>query len=60
MDIAMTVAGQLMRLVSAVEKLVESVAVSADLIQRELGFRPEYDLRRGWRETVAGWGKKGC
>ena len=56
-DAAMAVAGRPRRLVAAVDKLVESVAVSSDRIQRELGFRPEYDLRRGWRETVAAWQK---
>lgn len=40
-------------LTSAVDKLVESAAVRADRIRNELGFRPEYDLARGWRETIA-------
>jgi nucleoside-diphosphate-sugar epimerase len=47
------------RFLSAVDKLTESVAVRSDRIQRELGFRPAYDLQRGWRETVnamkTGW-----
>lgn len=54
-DTAMSLAGRPRRLVAAVDKLVESVAVSSERIQRELGFRPEYDLRRGWRETVTAW-----
>lgn len=35
-----------------VAKLVEDVAVSADRIQKELGYRPQYDLLRGWRATL--------
>ncbi len=40
------------RLVSAVDKFVESAAVRADRIQQELGFHPRYDLGRGWKETI--------
>jgi len=53
LDTAMAATGRPRRLLSAVDKFVESVAVRADRIQRELGFRPEYDLQRGWRETLA-------
>jgi UDP-glucose 4-epimerase len=35
------------------EKYSEDIAVDATLIQRELGFAPEIDLDRGWRETMA-------
>ncbi len=36
-----------------VDKLTEDVAVDSSLIRRELGFRPSFDLMRGWRDTVA-------
>ncbi|MDQ3753453.1 MAG: NAD-dependent epimerase/dehydratase family protein [Acidobacteriota bacterium] len=35
-----------------VDKFTEDVAVSGLKIQRELGFRPRYDLPGGWREVV--------
>lgn len=35
------------------EKLLEDVAVSGKKIQNELGFRPQFDLAAGWRETVS-------
>ena len=57
---AMAVAGRSRPLFAAVDKLVESVAVSSDRIHLELGFRPEYDLRRGWRETMAALGARRC
>lgn len=38
---------------SAIDKFTEDVAVDGSRFQRELGFRPAYDLERGWRETVA-------
>jgi UDP-glucose 4-epimerase len=37
---------------AAIDKFVEDMAVSGGKIQRELGFRPQYDLVRGWRETI--------
>ena len=33
------------------EKLLEDIAVSGEKIQKELGFRPQFDLRKGWLET---------
>jgi UDP-glucose 4-epimerase len=39
-----------------VDKLTEDVAVSGERLQREVGFRPAYDLIRGWKETVAAGG----
>ncbi|HEX8709850.1 MAG TPA: NAD-dependent epimerase/dehydratase family protein [Pyrinomonadaceae bacterium] len=36
---------------ATVDKFVEDVAVSGVKIQ-QLGFRPQYDLRAGWRATV--------
>jgi UDP-glucose 4-epimerase len=35
-----------------IEKFMEQSAVSGEKIQRELGFRPEYDLWKGWQEIV--------
>ena len=35
-----------------VEKYLKDVAVDSSRIRNELGFRPEYDLLRGWKETV--------
>jgi len=37
---------------STIEKFIEESAVSGQKIQRDLGFRPEYDLWTGWQETV--------
>ncbi|MGA9994997.1 MAG: NAD-dependent epimerase/dehydratase family protein [Pyrinomonadaceae bacterium] len=37
---------------ATVEKFLEDIAVSGEKIQKQLGFRPRYDLQRGWRETV--------
>jgi nucleoside-diphosphate-sugar epimerase len=34
------------------EKLLEDMAVDGTKIQRELGFKPLFDLTEGWRETV--------
>ena len=36
------------------EKYIEDVAVSGDAISRDLGFGPEWNLDRGWRETIEG------
>lgn len=33
-------------------KYLEGVAVSGAKFQRELGFRPHYDLLSGWRQTL--------
>ena len=38
---------------SLVEKLLEDVAVSGDKIQRELGFKPQFDLLAGWQQAVS-------
>jgi nucleoside-diphosphate-sugar epimerase len=35
-----------------VDKYTEDIAVSGSLIQKELGFVPQYDLQTGWRETI--------
>ena len=35
-----------------IDKYTEDIAVDSQLIQRELGFKPEFDLKTGWQETV--------
>jgi len=35
-----------------IDKYVEDIAVDCNLIQKELGFVPSYDLETGWKETV--------
>jgi nucleoside-diphosphate-sugar epimerase len=37
---------------SMVDKYTEDMAVDSSLIQSKLGFKPEYDLSRGWKETI--------
>ena len=39
---------------STVDKMLEDLAVSGDKIMRNLGFRPQYNLLNGWRETIKG------
>lgn len=36
-----------------VDKYTEDIAVNGSLIQKELGFVPQYDLQTGWHETIA-------
>jgi UDP-glucose 4-epimerase len=38
---------------AAVDKIVEDIAIRGNRIMDELGFQPQYDLIRGWQETVA-------
>ncbi len=35
-----------------IDKYTEDIAVDGNLIQKELGFVPQYDLSTGWREVV--------
>ena len=35
-----------------VDKYTEDIAVEGSLIQKELGFVPQYDLKAGWEETI--------
>jgi UDP-glucose 4-epimerase len=35
-----------------IDKYTEDIAVDGSLIQKELGFVPQYDLKTGWEETV--------
>ena len=34
------------------DKYLEDVAVDGSKIQREIGFIPQYNLARGWQETI--------
>jgi len=35
-----------------IDKYTEDIAVDSQLIQKKLGFKPEFDLKMGWEETV--------
>jgi hypothetical protein len=35
-----------------IDKYTEDIAVDGSLIQKELGFLPQYDLKTGWEETI--------
>jgi UDP-glucose 4-epimerase len=35
-----------------IDKYTEDIAVDSQLIQKELGFKPQFDLKTGWEETV--------
>jgi nucleoside-diphosphate-sugar epimerase len=35
-----------------IDKYIEDVAVDGSLIQQEMGFVPQYDLKTGWEETI--------
>ena len=37
---------------ATIEKYTEDIAVDSSRIQTELGFKPQYDLRSGWQETI--------
>jgi UDP-glucose 4-epimerase len=39
---------------AVIDKYTEDIAVDGSLIQKELGFIPQYDLKAGWEETVRG------
>jgi len=38
--------------IATIDKYTEDIAVSSQRIQNEIGFKPQYDLRSGWQETV--------
>ena len=40
------------RLRGMIDKYTEDIAVDGSLIQKELGFVPQYDLKTGWEETI--------
>ena len=42
-----------------IDKYAEDIAVDGSLIQKELGFVPQYDLSAGWREVVQEMRKMG-
>jgi len=35
-----------------IDKYIEDIDVDGSLIQKELGFVPQYDLKTGWEETI--------
>lgn len=35
-----------------IDKYTEDIAIEGSLIQKELGFIPQYDLQSGWKETI--------
>jgi nucleoside-diphosphate-sugar epimerase len=35
-----------------IDKYTEDIAVDGSLIQKELGFMPQYDLKVGWEEAI--------
>jgi UDP-glucose 4-epimerase len=35
-----------------IDKYAEDIAVDANLIQKTIGFEPQYDLKTGWKETI--------
>ena len=37
---------------ATIDKYTEDIAVDGSLIQKELGFSPQYDLKSGWEETI--------
>lgn len=37
---------------ATIDKLLEDIAVSGDKMKTELGFQPQYDLLKGWKETL--------
>ena len=37
---------------ATIDKYTEDFCVDGSLIQRDLGFRPAYDLQAGWREAI--------
>lgn len=37
---------------AAVDKYLEDAAVDGSLIQRELGYKPQFDLQTGWRAAI--------
>jgi nucleoside-diphosphate-sugar epimerase len=51
-DSGLSISGQSGMARPLVEKLVEDMAVNGRRIQDELGFRPRYDLRKGWQATI--------
>jgi nucleoside-diphosphate-sugar epimerase len=44
---------------ATIDKYTEDIAVDCQLIQRELGFKPEFNLQTGWQETATEMPKMG-
>jgi nucleoside-diphosphate-sugar epimerase len=44
---------------SMIDKYTEDIAVDGSLIQKVLGFIPQYDLKTGWEETIKEMRKSG-
>ena len=44
---------------ATIDKYTEDIAVDSQLIKRELGFKPQFDLKTGWQETVEDMRRKG-
>lgn len=44
---------------NSLDKYCEDIAVDGSLIMKELGFRPEYDILKGWKETIQEMREKG-
>jgi UDP-glucose 4-epimerase len=51
-DVALSAVLRRPRFASLLDTYTEDVAVWAERIRRELGFRPRFDLESGWRDTV--------
>ncbi|MBF0234173.1 MAG: NAD-dependent epimerase/dehydratase family protein [Desulfamplus sp.] len=43
-----------------IDKYTEDIAVDGSLIQKELGFIPQYDIKAGWEETIKEMRKSGA
>jgi nucleoside-diphosphate-sugar epimerase len=39
---------------ATIEKLIEDVAISGERIQKELGFKPQFNLMKGWQNVIDG------
>jgi nucleoside-diphosphate-sugar epimerase len=52
-DGALSLVGRGPRVGPMIEKYGEEVVVRGERIQRELGFRPRFDLASGWRDAMA-------
>jgi len=37
---------------ATIDKYTEDIAGDSSLIQKELGFKPQFDLKSGWQETI--------
>ena len=37
---------------ATIDKYTEDIAVDGSLIQKELGYIPQYDLKTGWEKTI--------